>query len=976
MNARLTPGVYTNEISGGIRPIEGVGTSTTGFIGEAARGIPNRTTFITSFGAYERAFGGHMRGEAGYLPHAVASYFEAGGTRCVVVRVLPASATGGVSQPLVARGVDPWGIERDVLRLRAMGEGTWSNNLRLNIIESNAFPSVTFGLRVEWIEAGRSRTVETFDALRMDPNHEDYAVRAINERSRYLEADDLLQLELDAAVATLPPLPETVAQLQLNAPDGTYDVEEGATLDFRWTDQMSGITRSGQMVFPDSDPSLSADDMTRLLVPALGPDFRVIGTIRAASVASATGPFDISGTNQITLTIDGAAEVITLAAPSAAQINLGAEPFAGTTAGFVLNMTIDGVPQSYTLQAGDLAGATSTRDELRIAINAAFVGATATLAGGNLLVTSDSIGAGSALALTGPGAAAFGDPAAETGQDGVVDDTAATAEEIARAINDALGGTPYAATVARGAIILTQTDMAGHLMTVTATTAPDAVFVAAATANGPVATGNTDVAIEPNVASRAYRSIHLLDGATQFDAAGVARTVTVRVTVGAVQTEIQVQMAADASLSPAELAAAMEVAAGVENLPGFAVEATAEHVTVSAGPTPAGTAVEVLVNGAAMWRDEVGIAGNGGAIIEDHGAVEIFVSETFQPGIRRISSIIFPAARVAGRDENAVTDPALRPALTDDDPLRLLGGTDGTGPVSANQYAGTTTPTGRRTGLRAFEGGPIAMLALPGKIEGAFTSAAMAWADRNDVFLIVDGPGSLDRTFETSALDVRQYAETMPSRSDNCGFYYPWLRVRDPLGLGRSPTRFMPPSGHIAGIHARTDANRGVWKAAAGVEAQVSGAVGLQHQMIDADQDLLNPVGVNCIRQLPGAGTIVWGARTLSTDPAWRYTSVRRMALFLKRSVRPGLQWAVFEPNDFELWEQIRGSLETFMLALFQRGAFQGTTPAEAFRVKCDRETNPQVQIDQGMVRAELGFAALKPAEFVVVDIMQLAGEA
>jgi phage tail sheath protein FI len=146
---------------------------------------------------------------------------------------------------------------------------------------------------------------------------------------------------------------------------------------------------------------------------------------------------------------------------------------------------------------------------------------------------------------------------------------------------------------------------------------------------------------------------------------------------------------------------------------------------------------------------------------------------------------------------------------------------------------------------------------------------------------------------------------------------------------------------------------------------------GLQSQLIDADQDLLNPVGVNCLRQLSGAGTIVWGARTLAPNPEWRYTSVRRMALFLKRSLRRGLVWAVFEPNDQELWDQIRISINGFMLGLFQQGAFQGESPGEAFLVQCDRETNPQELIDQGVVTARVSFAPLKPAEFVTVELSQ-----
>jgi phage tail sheath protein FI len=175
----------------------------------------------------------------------------------------------------------------------------------------------------------------------------------------------------------------------------------------------------------------------------------------------------------------------------------------------------------------------------------------------------------------------------------------------------------------------------------------------------------------------------------------------------------------------------------------------------------------------------------------------------------------------------------------------------------------------------------------------------------------------------------------------------------------------------VAGIYARTDNNRGVWKAPAGLEASVSGALGLQVDLVDADQDVLNPVSLNCLRQFPSTGVVSWGARTLSSDAEWRYVSVRRMALFLKESLRRGMQWAVFEPNDEQLWDQIRSNIKSFMLGLFRQGAFQGSTPDEAFRVKCDRSTNPQENVDAGIVTAQVAFAPLKPAEFVVIEISQ-----
>jgi phage tail sheath protein FI len=326
-----------------------------------------------------------------------------------------------------------------------------------------------------------------------------------------------------------------------------------------------------------------------------------------------------------------------------------------------------------------------------------------------------------------------------------------------------------------------------------------------------------------------------------------------------------------------------------------------------------------------------------------------------------------------GLDENGRANPILRPALTEDTPIRLDGGTDGTRQVAASDFAGRVTADGERTGLRAFDVVDIALLGIPGRNTPEYLALGMNYADANDVFFLADGMGSIDRRFQASADDVRRFVEGLPARSNNAAMFYPWLEVTDPVGVGRAPRRFVPPSGHMAGVFARTDQARGVWKAPAGIEATVPGALDLQHQLIDAEQDLLNPIGLNCIRQFPRVGIVSWGARTLAADPEWRYVPVRRTALFIKESLRRGLQWAVFEPNDQELWDRIRGNISAFMLGLFRQGAFQGAAPEEAFVVQCDRETNPQELVDQGIVTAKVAFAPLKPAEFVVVTISQKA---
>jgi phage tail sheath protein FI len=205
--------------------------------------------------------------------------------------------------------------------------------------------------------------------------------------------------------------------------------------------------------------------------------------------------------------------------------------------------------------------------------------------------------------------------------------------------------------------------------------------------------------------------------------------------------------------------------------------------------------------------------------------------------------------------------------------------------------------------------------------------------------------------------------------SQYAALYYPWIEIDNPNQKGK--TMFSPPSGHMAGIWARSDAERGVHKAPA--NEIVRGAVGLERNITMGEQDGLNPNGINCIRAFPGRGIRVWGARTLSSDPSWRYINVRRLFNFVEASIKNGTQWVVFEPNDFDLWARIRRDINAFLYSVYLTGAFFGQSPDQAYFVKCDAEINPPETIDQGIVITEIGFAPVKPAEFVVFRIGQMA---
>ncbi|MBD0706907.1 MULTISPECIES: phage tail sheath subtilisin-like domain-containing protein [unclassified Streptomyces] len=233
-----------------------------------------------------------------------------------------------------------------------------------------------------------------------------------------------------------------------------------------------------------------------------------------------------------------------------------------------------------------------------------------------------------------------------------------------------------------------------------------------------------------------------------------------------------------------------------------------------------------------------------------------------------------------------------------------------------------------------------------------------------DRMAILDPPPGLN------ARDIRKWRQEVAGYDSRyAALYYPWLKSFDPAS---GQTRAVPPSGHMAGVWARNDSERGVHKAPA--NEIVRGAVDLELQITRGEQDLLNPIGVNCIRAFPGRGIRVWGARTLASDPAWRYLNVRRYFNYLEESILVGTQWVVFEPNDQSLWARIRRNISAFLVNEWRQGALFGQRAEDAFYVKCDAETNPPESVDLGRVVCEIGIAPVKPAEFVVFRLAQFQG--
>jgi hypothetical protein len=329
------------------------------------------------------------------------------------------------------------------------------------------------------------------------------------------------------------------------------------------------------------------------------------------------------------------------------------------------------------------------------------------------------------------------------------------------------------------------------------------------------------------------------------------------------------------------------------------------------------------------------------------------------PGNGGISENGLAVQRPALADVVQIGDSAVAAPVT-----AVVPGSDGTSAVTE-----TTFSTGFSLLDRITD---FSLLAVPGEGTTAMMDLGMAYcANRQlqDVFYI----GEMASHDDTPA-EAASFRNSLTTANSYGAVYFPWVMALDPTGQSPSPVP-LPPSGYMAGLYARIDANRGVWKAPAGVEASLNGVVGLTVELNDVEHGTLNPIGVDVIRRFAGAGIVSFGARTVTSDPEWLYVPVRRTAIMLRVSIYYGIQWAVFEPNDEPLWAQLRLNIGSFMTTLFRQGAFAGSTPSQAFFVKCDAETTTPADQAAGVVNVLVGFAPLRPAEFVVVQISQSAGQ-
>jgi phage tail sheath protein FI len=367
------------------------------------------------------------------------------------------------------------------------------------------------------------------------------------------------------------------------------------------------------------------------------------------------------------------------------------------------------------------------------------------------------------------------------------------------------------------------------------------------------------------------------------------------------------------------------------------------------------------------------------------GMSERFLNVSVDPlSPRYLASVLMQQSTLATATAVGPTRPAATP-VSPSVPIKANADGDDGGELDDNDYV---PPTGPARGLQALDDVALFnLLCLPPLTagEGGSEIGIATWGAAADLcakrraFLLVDAPADWKASPPpTSALaDFTQLAAR-----DHAAIYFPRLLIPDPLQSNKLET--YAPCGAVAGVIGRTDAARGVWKAPAGIDANLQGVIGLDINgspgtLTDDLVGGLNPLGINCLRALPVYGHVVWGSRTLEGADAfasqWKYTPVRRLALYIEESLYRGTQWVVFEPNDEPLWAQIRLNVGSFMQTLFRQGAFQGSTPKDAYFVQCNSQTTTQTDIDNGVVNILVGFAPLKPAEFVVLQIQQISAQ-
>jgi phage tail sheath protein FI len=955
------PGVYIQELPSAVHTITAVATSITAFVGYTVRGPENKATEILSWSDFERLFGGLASDSE--LSYAVKQFFDNGGTDAFVIRVAKDDGIAGE----IEIG-DNSSTPQKALVIDAISKGAWANNITVDVDYSNVSDSNSFNVTVTDLSTG---AVETFDDVTTDPSSKRFVYAIVNDQDN---GSKLITVKWPIPPANLPAAP-TPRPAQTGTTAGDLSNVLGVlqpngiiyskmrisggpisygTLSKVWYNSGSTYTddtvAAGTMGAPPFVLLSATTDFTYFgfmspfsaLVFTLATQgvglttswqyYSQAGSWKSLTVKDNTSNFSQSGIVSWSAPSDWATNTVNAAGPlywvrvstsKAAATPPTSYPISLPLSYGALSKVWYNSGSTYTddtVAAGTIGGPPFTilnakNDTMYFGLTTAFSG---------LLFTLSQAGAGlNASWQYSKGASSW--------------------SNFATPVTD--GTSNFSQT---GSVTWTPpSDWATD-----AVNSAGPLYWVRATATKAAATPPTSIQIFAALPSPPY----LETGKLTVLAAGQTAPASLLGLCNLLQTQ------ANSTLQTA-----------LQNVP--------------ANPLP-GAEINCVPSDSNLGIRVTAVADNNLDLM-----ITFFDSsnDTLNLTNSKLSGNA-PNPNVAhywfGRELSAVQGQE----------ISVMPGNDGTilptdnGP-SPPGNSGLIGDQSQFTGIYALDKVdlfnilciPDLTRAAPGNAtqsyldttgftnENAILNAAMPYCEKRRAFLLADCPPQVNDV--QSAIDW--ISSGIGTHDSNGAAYFPRIKLPDPLN--NNALRTFAPCGVMAGLYARTDANRGVWKAPAGTEASLSGVQGLVYNLTDTENGQLNPLGLNCLRIFPVYGDVCWGARTLAGSDQmasqWKYVSVRRFALFLEESLYRGTKWVVFEPNDEPLWAQIRLNVGAFMQDLFRQGAFQGQTAQQAYFVKCDNETTTQTDIDNGIVNILVGFAPLKPAEFVVIKISQIAGQ-
>lgn len=1007
MPTYLHPGVYVEEVPSAVKVIEGVGTSTAAFLGVAGKGPTDRAVRITGWSQFQSHYGSFMKDSD--LAYAVFGFFANGGTACYVSRVNHGDADFSKTKLLTQEG-------NDSLNIKVISPGTWGNELSIEITDGNNLPSEEFNLTIYDGDA----PVETFEDLSMTDSVLNYVGKMLNDVSENITVKDIAGPDNAVFKSTVNLAAPNEADLvevynvkiridsesqEINLSDGA--VNKASVSAQHIVDKINEAFLAKLGVNVASSVQEGANTYIKIISPTSGSS----SEIQFLPTTGNDATEDVFGLVEYSWQIDaenGEESFVEARGEAPLPISGGGEDLSGDQ----LIITLDGSDKSIPL-----AGVTSGDLETIIpVINGEFAKAIATTDGRRLIFKSENH---KSMAFSGS----------------AVPKLLGEAEKFYGYIEEGSGSNAAELiSVADAATFVGETSRFVRIkfdnqQTIQVDLGQDHDFSSTITLDKIVENINAQVKSKTSIRKKVANIVDTkikLTSPTTGNSSRIAMTHAFEdnrnlVSTDPVQGMFPVVITKQEFLSE-EYKSKCATISGEDNL-----------VTTNLDNSQLRLAIDSISNGESKSARFINSAGNTHnnvfevikKINDDLGVrdlvrleyisdvklsvrlssetrgknsyIQISIpqsSETSQhvTGIKNAAELIF-----GSKLPNPTTSPAYnfifragirRPANTAERP-RLSGGTQDHVNVSNADIVGSVSIKDRNGktingGLRLFDTvDDMSLLSIPcvpplanNVNHTSLISSGMSYCmNRKDCFFVSDIPHDKDKPEEAKKY-VRDDLTASAGR-DYTALYYPWISMVDPIGT-INKNRNVPPSGHVAGLYARIDGKRGVWKAPAGTEAGLAATNSLVKKIIDVDQNILNPLGLNCIRQFPGVGIVSWGARTLGvkTAPEWKYVPIRRTAIMMRKSIYNGIQWAVFEPNDEPLWSSLKLNIGAFMNGLFRAGAFQGQKASDAYFVRCGLGfTMTQADIDRGQVIVEVGFAPLKPAEFVIVRIEQIVGQ-